>query len=82
MSTYSYSQAESIVQEAFKSRGFTSVTDDQKLSVLGFNAKSDLLGLLDSVNLAIPNKAHRLPISATDNWTTVKDVVVSVENAP
>ena len=82
MSTYSYAEAETIVQNAFKSRGLPNVTDDQKLSDLTYKTKTDLLGLLDAVNTAIPDKAHRLPISATDNWTTVKDVVVSVENAP
>ncbi len=77
-------QAEKLVLKVFADRGQPGVNDKTKLSDIGYSNEINLYKLLASVNEEIIREygtAHALGSSVLAKWSTVGDIVTSVEKA-
>jgi hypothetical protein len=75
-------QAQSLVNQVFLNRGQPGVKATTKLKDIGYSQMINLYHLLASINQAIIDeygKAYALSSSVTANWTTVGDVINSVQ---
>jgi hypothetical protein len=77
-------QAQQLVKQVFLERGQPGVNTTTNLNAIGYSQPINLYHLLASINQAIIDeygKAYALSSSVTAKWTTVGDVINSVEQA-
>jgi hypothetical protein len=75
-------QATSLVSQVFLERGQPGVTPTTKLKDIGYSQPINLYHLLATINQALIDqygKAYALVSTVTAKWTSVGDVITSVE---